>query len=73
MRWPIVALAMLIATNLANPCLAQVEVARVTLMVGAPRMIGESIRPLQAIMSGRLLETGEGDAAGLLEIGRAHV
>lgn len=42
------------------------EFGRVTLMVGAPKMVGESIRPLQAIFSGRVLETGESDAAGLM-------
>ncbi len=42
------------------------EIGRVTLMAGAPKMVGESIRPLQAIFSGRVLETGEADAAGLM-------
>jgi hypothetical protein len=53
--------------------LAAVQVARaqndmgvVTLMSGSPRMVGESIRPLQAVLSGQLLETGDTDAAGLL-------
>ncbi|MHC4235089.1 MAG: hypothetical protein ACYSUQ_08230 [Planctomycetota bacterium] len=45
---------------------AQEQVAQVTMMAGAPRMVGEAIRPLQAILSGRQLETGPEDAAGLL-------
>ena len=45
---------------------AETEIGRVTLMAGMPRMVGESIRPLQAVYSGRVLETGEEDAAGLL-------
>ncbi len=50
----------------ASVARADGEVGRVTLMAGAPRMVGESIRPLQVILSGRVLETGETDAAGLL-------
>lgn len=46
--------------------LGQDQIGMVTLMSGAPRMVGESIRPLQAVLSGQLLETGEADAAGLL-------
>ncbi len=46
--------------------LARQEVGRVTMMAGAPRMVGESIRPLQPILSGRTLETGDSDAAGVL-------
>jgi len=49
-----------------GPVWAQGEVGTVTLLAGAPRMVGESMRPLQAILSGRQLETGEADAAGLL-------
>ncbi len=45
---------------------AQGDAGRVTLMAGSPRMVGEGIRPLQAILSGQQLETGAGDAAGLL-------
>jgi hypothetical protein len=45
---------------------AQDQVGSVTLVAGAPRMVGESIRPLQAIYSGRVLETGDADAAGML-------
>ncbi len=46
--------------------MAEGDMGRVTLMVGAPRMVGEAIRPLQSILSGHLLETGEDDALGLL-------
>ena len=50
----------------AGYAMGQDAVARVTLMAGAPRMVGESIRPLQAILTGVQLETGAGDAVGLL-------
>lgn len=60
------AIALCLLLGLADSSFAQSEVGRVTLMSGAPRMVGESIRPLQAILSGRTLETGDGDAAGLL-------
>ena len=46
--------------------LAQDKIGVVSLLSGSPRMVGESIRPLQAILSGQLLETGDADAAGLL-------
>ena len=49
-----------------QPVAAQSEVGQVTLVAGAPRTMGEAIRPLQAIFSGQQLETGEEDATGLL-------
>lgn len=76
-RWPIHRAALggvsTAVTALALSCIlasgvvrASDEFGRVTLMAGAPKMVGESIRPLQAIFSGRVLETGESDAAGLM-------
>ena len=50
----------------AGTALAQQSIGTVTLMAGAPRMVGQTIRPLQAVMSGSVLETGEADAAGVL-------
>lgn len=41
-------------------------IGTVTLMMGAPRMVGQSIRPLQPVLSGSVLETGSADAAGVL-------
>ena len=61
--WTAVVLAGLSAADRAS---AQDEVGQVTLLAGAPRMVGESIRPLQAILTGQQLETGESDAAGVL-------
>ncbi|MCH8967449.1 MAG: hypothetical protein IID43_07195, partial [Planctomycetes bacterium] len=59
-------LAIMFVSIGAATALANAELGRVTLIAGAPRMVGESIRPLQAVFSGRMLETGEDDAAGLL-------
>ncbi len=42
------------------------RIGSVTMMTGAPRMVGQSIVPLQPILSGSLLETGENDGVGLL-------
>ncbi|MFQ5463157.1 MAG: hypothetical protein ACE5E5_11100 [Phycisphaerae bacterium] len=52
--------------GVAGSSQARQEVGRVTMMAGAPRMVGESIRPLQPILSGRMLETGDADAAGVM-------
>jgi ferric-dicitrate binding protein FerR (iron transport regulator) len=50
----------------AGTAIAQQSIGTVTLMAGAPRMVGQTIRPLQAVLSGSVLETGEADAAGVL-------
>jgi hypothetical protein len=42
------------------------QIGSVTLLSGAPRMVGQSIRPLQPILSGSRLETGEADGVGML-------
>ncbi|HUU85670.1 MAG TPA: hypothetical protein VM243_19400, partial [Phycisphaerae bacterium] len=65
-RWVgvlMVASCLLLATAGAE---AQEGIGAVTLMAGAPRMVGQTIRPLQPVLSGSVLETGEADAAGLL-------
>lgn len=61
----IVALAMG-CVLLPSSARADVEFGRVTLMAGAPRMVGESIRMVQTVFSGRVIETGESDATGLM-------
>lgn len=50
----------------AGAAMAQQGIGAVTLMTGAPRMVGQSIRPLQPVLSGSVVETGEADAAGML-------
>ncbi|MCP4249045.1 MAG: hypothetical protein GY778_18530 [bacterium] len=56
----------LLGTVLATQAVAQQQVGQVTMLAGTPNMMGEAVRPLQAILSGRQLQTGAGDAAGLL-------
>lgn len=45
---------------------AQDKIGSVTMLMGAPRMVGESITPLQPVLSGNMLETGTADGIGLL-------
>ncbi len=60
------AVAGVVCLVIGASALAQEQMGQVTLLAGAPRMVGESIRPLQAILTGQQIETGEEDAAGLL-------
>ncbi|MCH7813994.1 MAG: hypothetical protein IID40_08230 [Planctomycetes bacterium] len=53
-------------SGLATQAWAQRQIGQVTMLAGTPSMMGEAVRPLQAILSGRQLQTGPGDAAGLL-------